>query len=124
MNEKGFSLAEALVALAILAIVLLGVLPTFHFLTQLDTVSERRSNAVAAAQQVMEAIRQQSPSSLPSSGSSALQYVTVGKYDFGVRALYCTNAAYCTTDMRHIVLQVSYGGQHVFTVETVYTRLQ
>ena len=102
MHEEGFSLAEALVALAILGIVLLGVLPTFQVLTQLDTVSERRSNAVAAAQQVMEAIRQQSPSSLPSSGSSALQYVSVGKYEFGVTALYCTNAAYCSTDMRAV----------------------
>lgn len=124
MSEKGFSLVESLCAMGVLSIALLGVVPTFHVLMQVDTLSEQRSNAVAAAQQVMEGLRQQLPSTLPSSGASAVQYISVGKRDYAVRALYCTKSAYCTTDTRHIVLEVSYGGKNVYIVETVYTRLQ
>ena len=124
MNERGFSLVEAVCALGLLAIVLLGIVPTFQVLLATNTISEQRSNAVAAAEQVMEALRQQSPSSLPSSGSSAVQTVTVGSRDYEVVAHYCTRSAYCNDDMRHIVLEVGYAGQDVYIVETVYTRLQ
>lgn len=124
MNERGFSLVESLVALAILAVALLGVVPTFYVLVNVDTLSEQRSNAVAAAQQVMEGLRQASPSSLPTSGTSAVQRVSVGQHDYEVTAHYCMNPSFCTADMRHIVLDVSFGGRNVYIVETVYTRLQ
>ena len=124
MSERGFSLVEALCALALLGIALIGVIPTFQVLVNVDTLSEQRSNAVAAAQQVMEALRQQSPSSLPTSGASAVQHVSVGDHDYEVTAHYCTNPTFCTADMRHVVLDVSFGGRNVYIVETVYTRLQ
>ena len=124
MNQKGFSLVEAVCALGLLAIALLGIVPTFQVLMDANTLNEQRSNAVAAAQEVMEALRQQSPSSLPSSGSSAVQTVTIGTRDYEVTAHYCTRSEYCNTDMRHIVLEVGYAGQNVYIVETVYTRLQ
>jgi prepilin-type N-terminal cleavage/methylation domain-containing protein len=124
VSEKGFSLVESLCALAILGIALIGVVPTFYVLVNVDTLSEQRSNAVAAAQQVMEGLRQASPSSLPSSGSSSPQMVSVGQHDYEVTAHYCTNSTFCSTDMRHIVLEVSFGGRNVYIVETVYTRLQ
>jgi type II secretory pathway pseudopilin PulG len=124
MNEKGFSLVEAVCALGLLAIVLLGIVPTVQVLMATNTISEQRSNAVAAAEEVMESLRQQSPSSLPTSGSSAVQTVTVGSRDYEVVAHYCTRSEFCNTDMRHIVLEVGYAGQNVYIVETVYTRLQ
>ena len=124
MNEKGFSLVEAVCALGLLAIVLLGIVPTIQVLMQANTISEQRSNAVAAAQQVMESLRQQSPSSLPSSGSSSVQIVSVGTRDYEVVAHYCTRSEYCNDDMRQIKLEVGYAGQNVYIVETVYTRLQ
>jgi len=124
MSQKGFSLVESLCALAILGIALIGVVPTSFVLVNVDTLSEQRSNAVAAAQQVLEELRQASPSSLPSSGSSAIQRVSVGQHDYEVTAHYCTNPSFCSADMRHIVLEVSFGGRNVYIVETVYTRLQ
>jgi type II secretory pathway pseudopilin PulG len=124
VNEKGFSLAEAVCALGLLAIVLLGIVPTIQVLMSTNTISEQRSNAVAAAEEVMESLRQQSPSSLPSSGSSAVQTVTIGSRDYEVVAHYCTRSEYCNDDMRHIVLEVGYAGHNVYIVETVYTRLQ
>jgi hypothetical protein len=89
-----------------------------------NSLSEERSNAVAAAQQVMEELRQFDPGSLPSSGSSAVQTIAVGNHEYEVTAYYCREAAYCTSAARHIVLEVNFGGQTVYTVETVYTQLR
>jgi prepilin-type N-terminal cleavage/methylation domain-containing protein len=124
VNEKGFSLVEVICALGLLAIVLLGIVPTVQVLMRANTISEERSNGVAAAQEVMESLRQQAPSSLPNSGSSAVQTVSVGTRDYEVVAHYCRKTAYCNDDMRHIVLEVTYAGHSVYVVETVYTRLQ
>ena len=124
MNERGFSLVEVICALGLLGIVLLGIIPTVQVLMQSNTISEERSNAVAAAQQVMESLRQQAPSSLPTTGTSAVQTVSVGTRDYEVVAHYCTKSQYCNDDMRQIVLEVGYAGRNVYVVETVYTRLQ
>jgi hypothetical protein len=72
----------------------------------------------------MEALRQQSPSSLPTSGSSAVQIVQAGQHEYEVVTHYCMENSYCTADMRHIALEVRFAGKQVYIVQTVYTRLQ
>jgi type II secretory pathway pseudopilin PulG len=124
VNERGFTLVEAVFALGILATVILGVVPTFQALLDANTFGEVRSNGVAAAQQVLEALRQQRPSTFPLSGSSAVQSVYVGDFEYEVVAHYCTRSTFCTTSTRHIVLEVTYGGDEVYDVETVFTELQ
>ena len=86
-------------------------------------VSEERSNALAAAQEVIEALRHKDPASLPSSGSSALQAVTVGAHEYEVLTHYCQKPTYCDADSRHIVVEVSFAGKDVYAIETVFTRL-
>ena len=124
MNEKGFTVAEVVAALAVLSVALVGLLGAFQSFIDTNTFTEERSDAVAAAQMVMEVLREPDPAALPSSGSSAVQYVDVGQREYGVVVHYCTVPAYCGTDSRHIVLEVSYGGSLVYTVESVYTRLR
>jgi prepilin-type N-terminal cleavage/methylation domain-containing protein len=124
MNSRGFTLVEAAFALAILGITFAAVLPAFIDFMDVNTLSEERSNAVAAAQGVMEELRQLDPGSLPSSGSSAVQTVTIGSHEYEVTAHYCRDTSYCSTASRHIVLEVNYGGRTVYTVESVYTRLR
>jgi prepilin-type N-terminal cleavage/methylation domain-containing protein len=123
MKSRGFTLVEAVIALAILGITIAAVLPAFIDFLDANSLSEERSNAVAAAQQVMEELRQVDPGSLPSSGSSAVQTVTTGNHEYEVTAHYCRTPSYCSTAGRHIVLEVNYGGKTVYTIETVYTRL-
>jgi prepilin-type N-terminal cleavage/methylation domain-containing protein len=124
MGDRGFTLIEAVFALAILGITIAAVLPAFVDFLDANTLSEERSNAVAAAQQVMEELRQFDPGSLPSSGSSAVQTVTIGNHEYEVTAHYCRESTYCTTAGRHIILEVNFGGNTVYTVETVYTQLR
>jgi general secretion pathway protein I len=123
VNDSGFTLIEALVALAILGIAMVGVLPAFQTYKDANTLSEEHSNALAAGQTVMEALRQVQPASLPTSGSSTTQTVSAGEHDYEVVAHYCRESLYCTATSRHIVVEVSFAGETIYELETVYTRL-
>ena len=124
MSERGFTVAEVVAALAVLSLAMVGLLGAFQTFMDTNTLTEERSDAVAAAQMVMEILREPDPGSLPSSGSSAQQLVDVGQHQFGVVVHYCTVPKYCGPDSRHIVLEVSHGGDVIYTVESVYTRLR
>ena len=124
MSERGFTLLEALIAMAILGIALAGLIPTFQSFMDANSFSEERSNAVAAGQEVMEILRQADPSSLPSSGTSAAQAVTVGNHEYEVVATYCRETSYCTSATRHVVVEVSFAGDTIYTLESVFSRIQ
>ena len=51
MNQRGFTLLESLIALALLSVTLVALIPTFQNFMDANTVSEERSNALAAAQE-------------------------------------------------------------------------
>jgi len=124
LNDKGFSLIESLVGLALLAIVLAALIPAFLVLMDSNTFTEEHSAAAAAGQRVMEGLRLTDPGSLPTSGSSPVQIVTVDKRDFEVVTRFCQKPAYCSADTRHLTVEISYGGRKVYDVDTVYTRMQ
>ena len=68
-NQKGFTVVEALLGVFLLGIVLTGVLPGFVAFLDSNTFSEQASDSVAAAQQMLERLRLQDPSSMPASGA-------------------------------------------------------
>jgi prepilin-type N-terminal cleavage/methylation domain-containing protein len=123
MNSKGFTLLESLISLGILGITLVAMVPAFQTLMDANSVSEERSNALAAAQEVMEGLRHKDPASLPSSGSSAVQAISVGAHEYEVVTHFCRDTTYCGSDSRHIVVEVSFAGKDVYAIETVFTRL-
>ena len=123
MNDRGFTLLESVISLAILSITLVAMLPAFQTFMDANTLSEERSNALAAAQVVMEALRHEDPSLLPSSGSSPIEAVQVGAHEYEVVTHFCRNSSYCGTDIRHIMVEVSFAGKSIYTIETVFTRL-
>jgi type II secretory pathway pseudopilin PulG len=124
MNQKGFTVLEALLAMFLLGVVLTGLVPGFLTFLDTNTMSEENSDAVAAAQLVLERLRLQDPGALPSSGSTGPEIVNVGGREFEVLNHYCTVADFCGTDSRHIRVEVTYGGETLFEIESVYTRLQ
>ena len=123
MNSKGFTLLESVISLGILSITLVGMLPAFQTFMDANSLSEERSNALAAGQEVIEALRHKDPSSLASSGSSPIEAVQVGSHEYEVVTHYCLNSSYCGSDIRHITVEVSFAGKIVYTIETVFTRL-
>lgn len=122
-RDAGFTLLESLVAVAILGILLAAILPTFFTYLDANTMSEERTGALAAAQETMEQLRQIDPAVLPVTGSAPLQVVSVGKRDFEVLTHFCTANQFCGDDSRHLLIEVSYGGRTVYSVESVFTTL-
>ncbi len=124
MKEDGFTLVEALVAMGLMAILLVGVLPTFSVLLAANTRNEERTGAVAVAQQVMEQLRQEQIADLPEEGPVGPQIVSVGQRDYEVRHWYCLAEQFCGEDSRHVLIEVNYGGRTIFSTESVYTQLR
>jgi prepilin-type N-terminal cleavage/methylation domain-containing protein len=124
MSERGFTVLESLVALGILGVALAAMVPSFQTFMDANSVSETRSNGLAAAQEVMEILRQQDPSTLPTSGASSPQAVQIGEHVYEVVARYCESSEFCNADSRHIIVEVSFAGKSIYVVETVYTRLR
>jgi len=123
VNARGFTLLESLIALGILSVTLVATIPAFQALMDANSVSEERSNALAAAQAAIEALRYEDPASLPTGGASTVQAIEVGNQEYEVETHFCADSTYCGTDSRHIVVEVSFAGKVVYTVETVFTRL-
>lgn len=122
--ESGFTLLEVMVAL----VLFLGVSATLSsgYLAMLkrSNVTETRTLAMGAAQQVLDVLRLSDPLALPTSGSST-QNVSVGGKTFAVTTTYCATASYCASaSNRHIKIVVQRFNKQVFDVETVFTRLR
>ena len=124
MKQNGFSLTEALLAISLLGIVLAGILPTFLTFLDANTLSEERSQAVAVAQQVMEDLRESEPKSLPTTGSGAVEFLSVGQREFEIERHYCLEPSFCSSNSRQVVVEVRYGGETIYSVETVLTALR
>jgi prepilin-type N-terminal cleavage/methylation domain-containing protein len=124
VNEKGFTLMEVLLAVALMGTVVLGVVPAFIACKDANQRNEVRSAASAAGQAVLEAHRRLDPAAFPSTGSSAAQVVTVDARDFEVITYYCVESTWCDTQSRHLLVEVGFGNEIVFTVETVFTKLR
>lgn len=121
---RGVTLIETLVALAILGISLAGILPSFVTQLHSNTRNEERSGAVIAAQWVLDSLRLQDPSTLPATGASAPQLVTIGASPYEVTTRYCQRTAFCGVNSRHLRIEVRLRNRELYDVETVYTRLR
>jgi len=124
MNERGFTLLEGLLALAILGIALAGILPAFFGYMNVNTRNEVRTGAVAAAQEQMETLRFGDPSAMPTNGATGPSYVTVEEREYELISRYCIRSEYCTTNSRHVLVEVGFGGNVVYQTESVFTKLR
>jgi prepilin-type N-terminal cleavage/methylation domain-containing protein len=124
VSQRGFTLLEALIAVSLLGIVLAGVVPTFLTYLDVNTLTEERSAAIAVAQQAVEELRQADPTAMPTTGTSPVQVISVGQRDFEVVTRFCTAPAFCTSDSRHLVVEVRFGGRTVYSIETIFTALR
>ena len=130
-TEQGFTLVETIVALVIFLLILVFMMPMFANQRISTLNNEIKMGAVEVSQQIMDNLRQTDIATLPSSGSTTTlpsgQSITsipaMGKV-YSATITYCENAAYCSASTRHIKVKVRHHEQTVYTVETVYSRLQ
>ena len=118
MSRKGFTLVEALIAVAILGIILAGILPSFISYSRLNTDSEFRTSAVAVAQEVMEDLRQLRLARWPE--TQVVWSRNMGGRDFEV--LIEHEPWEDSSNAREVQLQVTHDDRVLYEVETVYTQ--
>ena len=123
-DRGGFTLVEILFALTLFGIAVASCFPAFLGHIQFNNQSEVRSGAYAAAQVLLDELRLEDPSSLPSSGSDAATEIQVGTRTYSVVASYCEDSTFCGSETRFITVRVSYLGEEVYEVSTVYTELR
>lgn len=122
---RGCSIVEVLVSLGIFSIGTLAVAQAFTTQLTYNNRSELRSSAVAAAQVVLDELRVTDPNSMPTSGTSAPQNITIGGKIFAVTVAYCQATSFCTsTNVRDLKLTVKHNNLSVYSVETVYAQLR
>ena len=123
-NNKGFSLIEVLISISIMSISSSVMLTSF--MSQVQTVNDSvvKSASIYAAQRVLDEIRTESIDALPSTGSDDAVSVAVDGKSYSVVVTYCIDSSYCSTNARHITVDVSYNGTSVYDVETVYTTFE
>ncbi|MCI5066488.1 hypothetical protein MRY87_12260 [bacterium] len=115
---------EIIFALGLFSLAVSALFPAFLDHVRFNTFSEIRSNAYSAAQVVLDDIRLEDPSSLPATGSDADRTVAVGEREFVVAVSYCEDGTYCGATTRFITTRVSYRGEEIYEVSTLYTQLR
>ncbi|PNY81167.1 type II secretion system protein [Deinococcus koreensis] len=118
--SAGFTLVEALVALAVLVIILSFIIPLFISNTQLNTRSERRSQAASAVESALDDLRAQTINT--KSGSEDVLKV-VGGRTYTVRLVYCRLPALCTENSRMVSATALLDGAPYYEAETVFAEV-
>ncbi|WP_071932308.1 prepilin-type N-terminal cleavage/methylation domain-containing protein [Picosynechococcus sp. PCC 7003] len=132
--SKGFSLIEAMAALAIFTIIFAVSAPLFFTQQKSNIDSEVRTGAVSLSQQKLDTIRTDISTPKKIEGATGR---SLGK-EYLYNLYVCTKeietaedgSINCSTEkdpsnpIRHILLEVKYNENTVYTVETVYTALR
>jgi prepilin-type N-terminal cleavage/methylation domain-containing protein len=119
--RSGFTLVEAIVAVAIVGILLAGVAGTFTGYLRINTDSEARTGAVAAAQTVMDRLR--SPGGWPTSGTVESVDSHGRTYEVEIRYKPYSEGGVIFAGARSVEVEVRHAGRTRYVVETVFTQL-
>ena len=120
-KAAGFTLLEVMVALGIL-----GTLIAISSMTLVQNLrenmnSQKRYEAIQAAQTVMDKIRFEDISTL---SGPRTETVTIGGRVYSVMVLYCQIPSYCISDaIRHITLRVMLRSKKIYETDTVFSKL-
>ena len=125
-TQKGFTLLDVLIALIISSIAALSLAHAFTTHLDFNSLNERRSTAILAAQHLLDDIRASDITTLPSSGTEIREVEIFGK-KFNVTVSYCKNSTHCTSkDVREIHCEVRQqkDGELLYEVDTVFVKLR
>ncbi len=124
MNRRGFTMIEVLVALSLFGIITAGITSVFVNHLKYNSVAGQRTGAIDAAQQQLDNLRKDDPTTMPVTGNTTSSIV-IGTRTYSVVTKYCTVSSYCSSvNQRHLRVEVSYIGTLLYVVETVYTKLR
>ena len=123
-SRQGFTLIEALVALAVLGIVAGSIVPSITGLLGTNNNERTRRDAVAVARSVVRELHAGGIANLPLAGSEQRQINLNGR-SYTVRVDYCLKSTFCVAaTTRHLNLEVNHAGRSRYTAETVISTIQ
>ncbi|AWN23202.1 hypothetical protein DKM44_08165 [Deinococcus irradiatisoli] len=121
-RSAGMSLLEVLIALLVISLVLSFAISALLGNASLNDKSEVTSGAAAAVRRVLDRTRAADPSTLPSSGTSEPENVTVGNRTYTVYTDYCVQPEYCTASARSLRVRARLGASgDLVSTDTVFT---
>lgn len=125
--ERGITLLEAVVGMALAALLVVVMGSSINQAMHTNTESETRSAAMRAGEMVLESIRGKEITSLPSQpGASEVQRITLPsqKEPFEVTVTYCANVALCSDSLiRQVSVDVRRNDRLWFSAETVFAQM-
>lgn len=125
-RDSGFSLMEVLVAVAILSITTASLTSGFVNNSKMNTKSEIKTEAIQVAQMILDELRVNRMVSLGLTGMLTYDY-EMGDRSYQIDVELCAAPQYCppvtTPSTRHLTVNVSYEGNHIYEIQTVYTDL-
>ena len=122
-NTRGFSLIETLVALGILGVVIAAASTSLIKNLYYNHRAEILFEGVHAAQTVLDDLRFEDISNLPSTGTDSPRTVTSqSKRQYKVYVTYCKTSQYCSSEsVRQLHVRVEFKSRTVYETETVFT---
>ncbi len=124
IKDKGFTLVELLVAIAILTTVIASINLSLSTQLKANHFAKIREEGTKAAQSVLDNLRFEKVQSLPTSGTQPAVSVTVDPsriYD--VLVTFCPDSLCTSNDIRSIGVEVKLKGETVYKTNTVFTSL-
>lgn len=127
-REQGLTLVEAVVSMLIFFIALAGIVPVFLNYTISTINNEKRTAAIAVAQQVIDGLRRENITTLSANpnvtSTEVLDDIPYMGKTYTPTVTYCQNTEHCGLNSRHILLQVSHDGNEIYQAETVFTKFE
>ncbi len=124
-QQRGFTLLEVMVSIGIFGIISGMMATSFVTMIRNNYENEVRTGAYQAAQQVLDTLRQADPSSIPTSGNSGPQNITIGNRTYSATTYYCEVASQCASaSIRGLRVAVTFRSKQRYSVGTVFSQLQ
>ena len=125
-HQQGFTLVEVLVALGIFAFLISVASSSLRMNMTTNYRGQLRFEAAQAAQTIIDEIRYEDVSELPTSGLEDVREIHIDTTrSYEVHVEYCSDTTHCTSnDVRQIEVWVKHRGQTIYQTETIFTAME
>lgn len=118
-TTQGFTLVEAMLALAVIGIVVSSLVPGITGMLTVNNGERIRRDAVSAARTTVQALVASGIPTLPMKDLQ-VRRLTLNGRNYDVTVTYCSNPTFCApATSRHLKLEVNENGRRLYSVETV-----